>query len=218
MRPWKTIYLQNTTKITLHVSQTGIISFCYEGPTWRLILQWEIYYSLSRKMWQCWWNCVTLKWSVLIWSEQHHLLKVLQVARWCKVGERDSQQMVSPLRKNPPFDLRTVLLLPTNLVPQVPVGCAGPPPAPASGPTFEIMKVIIMSLSLLLPGRREVKLPMESSHQHIPRAARGFIIRKAPLVPLQSATNIVLKLKFITSLLQLWSYCCSFGHHFNWLR
>lgn len=79
-------------------------------------------------------------------------------------SEKDSQQMVSHLRKNLPFGLQTALLSPTNQVPQVPVGRAGPPPAPASGPAFEIMKVIIMSLSLLPPGRREVKLPMESSH------------------------------------------------------
>lgn len=79
-------------------------------------------------------------------------------------SDRDSQQMVSHLRKNLPFGLQTVLLLLTNQVLQVPVGCARPPPDRASGPALEIMTVIVMSSSLLPPGRREVKLPMESSH------------------------------------------------------
>lgn len=72
--------------------------------------------------------------------------------------------MVSSLRKNLPFGLRTDSLLLTNQVLQIPVGCIGPPPARASGQAFEIMKAIIMSLKLLPLGGREVKLPMESSH------------------------------------------------------
>lgn len=117
------------------------------------------------------------------------------MARWCKIRERerDSQQMVSHLGKNLPFGLQTVLPLLTNQVPQVPVGCAGPPPAPASGPAFEIMTVIVMSSSLLPPGRREVKLPMENSHPtHSTSSSRIYHQR---LFPLQFTANTILKLK-----------------------
>lgn len=72
---------------------------------------------------------------------------------WQEVkSQTDSQQMASPLCKKLNFGLRTVLLSPTNQVPQIPVGFLGPPPAPASGPESDIMKAIIMS-SNLLPSR-----------------------------------------------------------------
>lgn len=124
--------------------------------------------------------------------------------------------MVSHLRKNLPFGLQTALLFPTNQVPQVPVGRAGPPPAPASGPAFEIMKVIIMSLSLLPPGRREVKLPMESSHlTHSTSSSRihhltGCILHTSVYSSSQSNFGLIVVLVIISR-----SRKTAVGHHYD---
>lgn len=95
----------------------------------------KLFFLLAGLRWKICWNLITSLEQIFLQSDPHHCLS-LQMKQDDVTSERDNQQMVSPLLKNLPFGLHTALLCLTNRVPQDPVGCSDPPPAPASGPAF----------------------------------------------------------------------------------
>lgn len=86
-------------------------------------------------------------------------------------------QMVSLLRNNLPFGLRTVLLLPANQALQIP---AGPPPAPASGPAFRNNEGNNNELKSPPIGKQRGRTTCGEFTPDAPPAARGSVIIIAP--------------------------------------